>query len=718
MHDEYVQSGKITFPLKGKLPLVKGWQKLGFSAEPIKGNFGWQLQPTDLVVDVDPRNGGDKSLAILQHELEIDFLNSGFAIALSGRGDGGAHYIMRKPTHLSIRKKLKDYPGIEFLTSGCFVVGVGSIHPSTGRPYTWHWNSEELNDAAEAPERLVKWLTRRTDVFRDGLEDFNNSVLAAKRFISYLATAPISIEGAGGDGTAYAIACVGKDYGLHPELTFTAMLREWNPRCIPPWTDHELRTKIRHAYLYAQEPLGSKDAACIFTDRTTPLTEVIEAPELNPMEVEEQTQALVPYDPKDAAFNASRIFNSVLGGAERFVHCSSGYWRYSPEVRHWYLLDKQEIKNMIQTILRPAGCTQNVIQQSIQGTLNYAPHLTTELQPTERIIGLENTVLRVTDREVKYLYHSPAHNLTSLLDIRTTDSPATKHWQEFLQSVFGDDEELKALLQEWMGYCLVPGNWMQKIGLFVGQSRAGKGVISRVLQRITSTAGASLRGLCGDFGLSHLPGKNLAIIGDAHNSIAGQRDKVLDVLLSISGEDVVDVNRKHCPILSMTLATKLLLIANEMPTWFDSSNALINRYVIIPFSKTFAGREDMLLERQLKKESYGILLWALEGLQRLLCSNRFTKSETSVEALKSLEIRSNPVKTFLDYAAESVPGAVTNGKMVWEHFVTWCVMHDVQPCGLAAFHQRAVLAMPGVIAVPQASGSVNLKNMRIKELPI
>jgi hypothetical protein len=35
------------------------------------------------------------------------------------------------------------------------------------------------------------------------------------------------------------------------------VLREWNSRCEPPWSDRELMEKLSRAHRYGREPIGS-----------------------------------------------------------------------------------------------------------------------------------------------------------------------------------------------------------------------------------------------------------------------------------------------------------------------------------------------------------------------------------------------------------------------------------------------------------------------------
>jgi hypothetical protein len=79
---------------------------------------------------------------------------------------------------------------------------------------------------------------------------------AVARAIGFLDTHPVAVQGQGGDHHTFRSICRIRDFGVPQALALDA-LRDWNSRCVPPWDDDELETKIANAYRYAQEPAGS-----------------------------------------------------------------------------------------------------------------------------------------------------------------------------------------------------------------------------------------------------------------------------------------------------------------------------------------------------------------------------------------------------------------------------------------------------------------------------
>lgn len=140
----------------GKAPIHKRWTTAPAGSDDearywleCGRNVGVRLRDCDLVIDVDPRNGGD--IESLETALGVK-LRQLYSFVVTG--SDGLHVYMAKPADLRISGKLDGFPGIEFKTRGTQVVAPGSVHPDTGR----HYEADLLADfraIAEAPQELL-----------------------------------------------------------------------------------------------------------------------------------------------------------------------------------------------------------------------------------------------------------------------------------------------------------------------------------------------------------------------------------------------------------------------------------------------------------------------------------------------------------------------------------------------------------------------------------
>ena len=139
---DYALHGWAVLPLAGKVPAIPGGRGVLDATAAIglviawwstyeNANIGGRVPDNAMVLDVDPRHGGDASLAALQDTHGP--LPSTLA-TYSGRGDGGRHLFFRKPRFRLSTARLG--PGIDIKTSSGYTVLAPSVHPATGMPYT------------------------------------------------------------------------------------------------------------------------------------------------------------------------------------------------------------------------------------------------------------------------------------------------------------------------------------------------------------------------------------------------------------------------------------------------------------------------------------------------------------------------------------------------------------------------------------------------------
>jgi hypothetical protein len=77
-----------------------------------------------------------------------------------------------------------------------------------------------------------------------------------ERALAYIRRMPVSVAGQGGDGDAFnaAVAAV-RGFDLS-DADALDVLRVWNADCLPPWSEADLRRKIKSSRLDGQRPFG------------------------------------------------------------------------------------------------------------------------------------------------------------------------------------------------------------------------------------------------------------------------------------------------------------------------------------------------------------------------------------------------------------------------------------------------------------------------------
>jgi len=273
---------------------------------------------------------------------------------------------------------------------------------------------------------------------------------------------------------------------------------------------------------------------------------------------------------------------------------------------------------------------------------------------TGTIIPAANGLLDITSKQL-YPHTPQFFNLHAVPFAYDATAPEPKHWFAFLDSVWpsldaATTHPAQDLLQEWFGYVLSGRTDFQKMLLMNGPTRGGRGIIARVLTALLgneNVAGLRLDDLSEDFGMAHLIGKPLAIIGDERFS-GRKMSEVVSALLMITGEDVIPVNRKRRDRWNGKLPTRLMLFSNELQKLSDASAAIVGRFLVLRMTESWLGREDLGLLGRLLGELPGILNWALEGLRWLMDNGKFTDDPEAAEIVEQMTALASPMQTYVE----------------------------------------------------------------------
>lgn len=208
-----VRAGYELIPLRdgSKAPRDKDWPNRRYDPAAVVagarargGNLGVRLRTDDLVVDVDPRNGGDASLRALVADCGLD-LDLCPHVATGG---GGHHYYLRKPARLATVGRLPQYPGIDFKKHGGQVVAPGSVHPDTGRRYESEFWMLGPDETPEAPPPLLELLRVRRVEMPEGTGDADRwGEITPEQLAAALADLPAADYGQGTHDEWFQLMC-------------------------------------------------------------------------------------------------------------------------------------------------------------------------------------------------------------------------------------------------------------------------------------------------------------------------------------------------------------------------------------------------------------------------------------------------------------------------------------------------------------------------------
>lgn len=208
-----------------------------------------------VVVDVDTRVPGARG-ALLALDLPDDTLT----VKTPG---GGFHLYYQGDDVANSAGKLGR--GIDVRGAGGYVVAPGSFFADEGgaKGYTGYYEVQHDAPALPAPPHLIL-LAGAPRERQDGGPVSIDDPMDIDYAVRYLqTTAPLSIEGQGGNDTGYRVAARMIEIGISAETMVDLLAEHWNERCEPPWPHDDLVRFAQHAEAYAQNRQGSGGAAVV-----------------------------------------------------------------------------------------------------------------------------------------------------------------------------------------------------------------------------------------------------------------------------------------------------------------------------------------------------------------------------------------------------------------------------------------------------------------------
>jgi putative DNA primase/helicase len=273
----------------------------------------------------------------------------------------------------------------------------------------------------------------------------------------------------------------------------------------------------------------------------------------------------------------------------------------------------------------------------------------------DQLVACKNGLLDIVTRKI-YVHDPHYFNVVSVPFDYDAKAPKPRKWLKFLHELWPDekdddghvkDNEPVKAAQEWFGYTLSGRTDLEKALLMVGPKRSGKGTIAHVLTHVMgegNVVGPTLSALSTNFGMAPLIGRPLAIISDAR--LGPDTHQIVERLLTATGRDGIQIDRKYREAWNGPLPTRFMIISNELPAFSDASGAVVDRFVTLLLTVSWLGRENPKLKTELEGEAPAVLNWALDGLERLATTDRFTQPHNSAEAMAALHDLASPVAAF------------------------------------------------------------------------
>ena len=328
-----------------------------------------------------------------------------------------------------------------------------------------------------------------------------------------------------------------------------------------------------------------------------------------------------------------------------------------------------------------------------------------ELNANPYIINVRNGLYNILEDTLTE--HTPDYFSTVQLDVAYDKAAGCPLFKKFLAESMGGDMEQVGLIQEMLGYFLIPVNSAQKCFVIVGAASAGKSVLLRVLNDVLlgrrNVSNVSWQALNERFKTAELFGKLANIFADLPTKNIDDNG----IFKALVGEDYLTVEKKNKNPFSFQSSARLLFSCNSIPkNYGDRSEGFYRRLVILRFKYTVPKekRDPELLEK-FRMEADGIFLFALEGLRRLM-GNRYIFSETQVNAdeLQQYREESDSVLSFVKDCCELSAEHSVGSTELFHAYKGYCEECGLRPYSQKNFVQQITATFSGIMRGVDALG--------------
>lgn len=377
---------------------------------------------------------------------------------------------------------------------------------------------------------------------------------------------------------------------------------------------------------------------------------------------------------------------SAFYGAGSFFRYEGGVYQASEDL--WAAAKTREL-------MLPRYATMQAINDTMGQWRMLIRKPVREINCNAFIINVQNGLYNVLDDSFKA--HTPEYISTVQIGASYEPGATCQRFMEFLHSILHEEE--MPLIQEIFGYLLIPVNKAQKSFVFVGAPNAGKSTLLSVAQEV----------LLGAENVSNVPWQSLGdrfnkaeLFGKLANIFADLPSRSIDdngMFKALTGEDYITAERKNKDPFSFRPYARLLFSCNEIPrNYGDRSDGFYRRLLIIRFDHSIPkARRDPNLRERLMAEKNGILMWAIEGLKRLIAAGYvFTETESTQAELRRYKVESNSALLFVEECCELDEKAEFPREELFQYYRDYCNKNGLKPMSQANFNKDVESVSPSI----------------------
>jgi putative DNA primase/helicase len=391
------------------------------------------------------------------------------------------------------------------------------------------------------------------------------------------------------------------------------------------------------------------------------------------------------------------------GNADRFVDKFADRARYSYIDKGWYFYNGRkwefdlqgQVKSLTEEVIQNmkvelAYCENEDEEKQFFKHLKYTRNnkgktnmlkesehrlsiLPDEFNRKKDVFNCMNGIISLRNGELSN--HSYEQYLSKISYVEYTDNIDCPMWIEFLNQIFGHDQELIDYIQKAVGYSMSGSTKEQCVFFCYGNGRNGKSTFLDIISAIMGDYATNIqpetimvqnRQSGANSDIARLKGARFVTTVEPNEGARLNEG----LLKQLTGGDTVTARHLYGREFEFEPEFKLWMSTNHKPIIRGRDLGIWRRMHLIPFTVQIPDEKvDKNLKYKLKKELTGILNWAVEGCIKWQ-REELEMPEAVKEAVKEYQSEMDVISAFLDDCVDRGPGEIKASEL-YKAYTHW-----------------------------------------------
>lgn len=356
-------------------------------------------------------------------------------------------------------------------------------------------------------------------------------------------------------------------------------------------------------------------------------------------------------------------------------------------------IEDEKIKQVIQSYIEPyiikkiAVITENILK--VIKTKCYCE----EPKPDRESIHFPNGTLKVDDKGLFTVFSEQKEFCRNRLATNYNfNAPEPKLFLKYLDDLYTPEQIV--IIQQFLGYCLIPTNALGITVHIYGRADSGKSRLAFIMMNILGKQNAimsKISKLGERFGGANVEGK-LMYIDEDTSETALANTQVYKTLVTIGDNTPIDLEAKNKQKNIFIPYARFLTFGNfVIQSLYDHTQGFYRRMIILeckpaPKERKKIANLDSLIY---KKEGEGVLKWCIDGLNQLIKNDwKLPLTDELIKHSNELKYENDSVKQFIEedeHIIKNTPTAKIHTVDLYKGYERYCNNNGLKPVTIQTF---------------------------------